>query len=73
MTHSNLQICNVCRTNDVGTSINRETLLSDNPLFVVNGRANLNFVPPVRQLDGTLTVQEGNQIHSSLVKQHAWG
>ena len=50
-----------------GTRLNESVLAEDNPLFVVNGRANLNHVPPVRQINPT--VQEGLAIVSSTARQ----
>ena len=35
-----------------GTTLSEDILLNDNPLFVVNGRANLNHIPPVRKTTG---------------------
>jgi hypothetical protein len=50
-----------------GTNLDEKVLLESNPLFVVNGRANLNHVPPVRQVKPT--IQSGNQITNSVIKQ----
>ena len=50
-----------------GTKLNESVLASDNPLFVVNGRANLNHVPPVRQINPT--VQEGILITNAMSLQ----
>ena len=54
-----------------GTQISDDVLAGDNPLFVVNGRANLNFDPPVRQLRPV--VQDAVQITTTNARQHAWG
>eukprot|EP01032_Pedospumella_encystans_P009839 gene9839-11552_t len=53
-----------------GTQLSDETLANDNPLFVVNGRANLNFEPPVRRLRPV--VQDGVQITVTNARQNAW-
>lgn len=53
-----------------GTQVSDSILAGDNPLFVVNGRANLNFDPPVRQLRPV--VQDAVQIQSTNARQHAW-
>ena len=50
-----------------GTHLNEAVLAHDNPLFVVNGRANLNHVPPVRQINPT--VQEALLITNSTARQ----
>lgn len=50
-----------------GTKLEETVLDDSNPLFVVNGRANLNHQPPVRKL--VPTVQSGNAIASSTSKQ----
>lgn len=50
-----------------GTQLSESVLSEDNPLFVVNGRANLNHVPPVRQLQPT--VQEALLISNSNARQ----
>jgi hypothetical protein len=46
-----------------GNKLTGDILADDNPLFVVNGRANLNYVPQVRDVGPT--VQEGNFITAS--------
>jgi hypothetical protein len=46
-----------------GISVSDEMLKKANPLFVVNGRVNLNKPLPVRKVDGKhLTVVEGNAV-----------
>lgn len=51
-----------------GTKLD-ETVLDDaNPLFVINGRANLNHNPPVRMVKPT--IQSANAITSSTSKQY---
>jgi dynein regulatory complex subunit 2 len=50
-----------------GTKLDEEVLKSANPLFVVNGRANLNHVPPVRQQKPT--IQNANIINNAQIKQ----
>jgi len=52
-----------------GLGMNQNTLDEDNPLFVVNGRANLNHVPPVRQMAHP-TVQDAVQITNTTTRQH---
>ena len=52
-----------------GMQINDDILAGDNPLFVVNGRANLNHVPPVRT-DGP-AVQDAVQINAITTRQNA--
>lgn len=51
-----------------GNKLTEDTLAEDNPLFVVNGRASLNYVPAVR--DAGPTVQEGNFITASAARQY---
>ena len=51
-----------------GTKLGDATLSDDNPLFVVNGRANLNYTAP--PADRRPTVQEGNQIASFANRQN---
>lgn len=51
-----------------GTKLGDATLSDDNPLFVVNGRANLNYSAPPSERRPT--VQEGNQIASFANRQH---
>ena len=46
-----------------GNKLTGDILADDNPLFVVNGRANLNYVPQARDVGPT--VQEGNFITAS--------
>jgi hypothetical protein len=53
-----------------GLGLNQKTLDEDNPLFVVNGRANLNHVPPVRQMLHP-TVQDAGQITNTNTRQFA--
>jgi len=50
-----------------GTKLDETVLDEANPLFVVNGRANLNHNPPVRLAKPT--IQSGNAIASSTTKQ----
>ncbi len=50
-----------------GTKLEESALDEANPLFVVNGRANLNHVPPVRLIQPT--VQSANAISSATGKQ----
>eukprot|EP01034_Spumella_vulgaris_P033781 gene33781-41672_t len=47
-----------------GTQIGDDTLSSDNPLFVINGRANLNFNPPVCKVRPV--IQDADIIHNAL-------
>jgi hypothetical protein len=49
-----------------GTNLSDETLVGDNPLFVVNGRANLNYVPAVSA--NKPTVQEATFIQTGAVR-----
>lgn len=52
-----------------GLGLNQQVLNEDNPLFVVNGRANLNHVPPVRKAMHP-TVQDAAQITNTNIRQH---
>jgi len=53
-----------------GTTLTDEVLCDDNPLFVVNGRANLNHAPRVRQIKPT--TQDAIQILNTVaLQQHA--
>jgi hypothetical protein len=52
-----------------GLALSHNILQEDNPLFVINGRANLNHVPPVRALQHT--VQEATVISSTRARQYA--
>ena len=45
-----------------GVSVNDAVMKSSNPLFVVNGRVNLNQPLPVRRADQPLTVIDGNHM-----------
>eukprot|EP01035_Chromulina_nebulosa_P017816 gene17816-23426_t len=51
-----------------GTKVNENTLNADNPLLVVNGRANLNHIPPVRKVKPL--VQDGLVIQNTIQRQH---
>jgi hypothetical protein len=50
-----------------GTQLTGDTLREDNPLFVVNGRANLNHDPPVRKVKPL--VQNAVEIQAATAKQ----
>lgn len=50
-----------------GTKVTESTLREDNPLFVVNGRANLNYQAPPRNVKPTM--QEANLIQVFASKQ----
>jgi len=52
-----------------GMEVSDDILALDNPLFVVNGRANLNHVPPVRT--ERPAVQDAAQISSISMRQNA--
>lgn len=52
-----------------GTKLDSTVLDDANPLFVVNGRANLNHNPPVRLIKPT--IQSANAISSSTAKQYS--
>lgn len=52
-----------------GMQLDTMTLADDNPLFVVNGRANLNHAPPVRKVK--IVSQEANNIISTTQRQIA--
>lgn len=54
-----------------GTRLSDDVLADDNPLFVVNGRANLNFDPPVRKI-AKPTVQDAATIQNTAARQIAW-
>eukprot|EP00595_Chromulina_sp_UTEXLB2642_P002802 CAMPEP_0196767528 /NCGR_PEP_ID=MMETSP1095-20130614/41717_1 /TAXON_ID=96789 ORGANISM="Chromulina nebulosa, Strain UTEXLB2642" /NCGR_SAMPLE_ID=MMETSP1095 /ASSEMBLY_ACC=CAM_ASM_000446 /LENGTH=146 /DNA_ID=CAMNT_0042135953 /DNA_START=1150 /DNA_END=1590 /DNA_ORIENTATION=- len=51
-----------------GTKVNESTLNADNPLLVVNGRANLNHIPPVRKVKPL--VQDAIVIQNTIQRQH---
>jgi hypothetical protein len=53
-----------------GLQLNGRVLDEDNPLFVVNGRANLNHVPPVRKMDATV-VQDATEICLTASRQYS--
>eukprot|EP01038_Epipyxis_sp_PR26KG_P008264 gene8264-11184_t len=53
-----------------GTKLTDEVLADDNPLLVVNGRANLNFDPPVRRMKPL--IQDAVQIQNTTMRQTAW-
>jgi len=63
LTTENQQLEDLIEQFTQGMAVNDDTLRSDNPLFVVNGRANLNHVPPVRAAGPS--VQEASQIYNS--------
>ena len=50
-----------------GTQLSETVLDEENPLFVVNGRANLNHKPPVRLVKPT--VQSANIISATVDRQ----
>lgn len=50
-----------------GMLLDTTTLAEDNPLFVVNGRANLNHAPPVRKVK--IVSQDANNIVSTTSRQ----
>lgn len=52
-----------------GMEVNDDILAGENPLFVVNGRANLNHVPPVRS--DAPAVQDAVQIDATATRQYA--
>lgn len=51
-----------------GLHISNEILADDNPLFVVNGRANLNHELPVKRMRPV--IQDATQIRSTAMRQH---
>ena len=51
-----------------GTKVSSLTLSEDNPLFVVNGRANLNHILPVKR-DKNLVVQDCVNIFNTVNRQ----
>ena len=53
-----------------GTKLSSSILDEDNPLFVVNGRANLNQALPVREIRPT--VQDATNIQSTVQRQRAF-
>ena len=68
LTQENTQLQDLIGQFISGTKLD-ETVLDDaNPLFVINGRANLNHNPPVRLAKPT--VQSANAISSSTSKQY---
>lgn len=67
LTVENAQLQDLIQQFIDGTKLNESVLAEDNPLFVVNGRANLNHVPPVRLINPT--VQEALQITNATARQ----
>lgn len=64
----NSQLENLIQQYVDGTRVTDTTLNEDNPLFVVNGRANLNHVPPVRNKKPT--IQDAATIQITAHKQY---
>lgn len=64
----NMQLQELIQQYVSGTKITDEILAEDNPLFVVNGRANLNYAPPVRHLQPV--IQDATIIQSTNARQH---
>ena len=67
LTTENAQLEDLIQQFMEGTQLSETALDSQNPLFVVNGRANLNHKPPVRLVKPT--VQNANIISSSVNRQ----
>eukprot|EP01041_Mallomonas_annulata_P011596 gene11596-24275_t len=67
LTEENAQLEDLIAQYVEGTVVNDNVLKDDNPLFVVNGRANLNHVPKVRQIRPT--VQDGIVIQNTMARQ----
>merc|ERR1711916_19620 len=70
LTEENNQLQDLIQQYLDGTKLPEGTLDSDNPLFVVNGRANLNAPLPVRVV--APTVQEAYVISSTAQRQFAY-
>jgi uncharacterized protein YoxC len=66
----NAQLTDLIQQYVQGTQLSDDVLAEDNPLFVVNGRANLNFDPPVRR--ARPVVQDAGQISNTAARQTAW-
>jgi len=45
-----------------GVAVNNEVLEKPNPLFVVNGRVNLNYIPPAKNLATKVVVEAGQTV-----------
>lgn len=65
----NMQLEDLIKQYVAGTIVSDSVLKDDNPLFVVNGRANLNH--PLRVRHGRPLVQDGAVIQSTMARQHA--
>ncbi|KAJ1401596.1 hypothetical protein B484DRAFT_405674, partial [Ochromonadaceae sp. CCMP2298] len=65
----NAQLTDLIQQYVQGTQLSDDVLAEDNPLFVVNGRANLNFDPPVRR--ARPVVQDAGQISNTAARQTA--
>jgi hypothetical protein len=68
LAHENAQLQDLIQQYLSGVQLSDDVLAADNPLFVVNGRANLTNVPPVRHMRPT--IQDAVQIQNSTVRQH---
>ena len=67
LSNENAQLQDLIQQYISGTKLEETALDYANPLFVVNGRANLNHVPPVRLISPI--VQSANAIQASTGKQ----
>jgi peptidoglycan hydrolase CwlO-like protein len=69
LSYENAQLQDLISQYIDGTHLTDDVLYGDNPLLVINGRANLNSIPPVRKMAGT--IQDGNLIHNTAARQHS--
>ena len=67
LSDENTQLQDLIQQYISGTKLDETVLDEANPLFVVNGRANLNHVPPVRLIQPT--VQSASAITNAIGKQ----
>jgi hypothetical protein len=63
----NAQLQDLIQQYTEGLQINNDILSHDNPLLVINGRANLNHDPPVRKMKPT--IQDAVQISATNTRQ----
>jgi hypothetical protein len=69
LSYENAQLQDLISQYIDGTHLTDDVLNGDNPLLVINGRANLNSIPPVRKMAGT--IQDANLIHNTAARQHS--
>lgn len=66
--NENTQLRSILKQFLDGVAVNEEVLSQPNPLFVVNGMVNLNYVPPKKD-QATKVVVEANQVYNGMQKQ----